>query len=137
MFHKDDEGCVEKYKKLLSVTDLFLLDIKHIDAEACKTLTGKSNHTTLDFARFLSDNGKKMWIRQVIVPGYTDSEESLQRVRAFVDSLATVEKVEVLPYHTMGSVKYEKLGMEYPLKDVEVPTKEVVAKAKRILCEGR
>lgn len=137
MFHKDDEGCVEKYKKLLSVTDLFLLDIKHIDDEACKTLTGKSNQNTLDFARFLSDNGKKMWIRQVIVPGYTDSEESLQRVRAFVDSLATVEKVEVLPYHTMGSVKYEKLGMEYPLKDVEVPTKEVVAKAKRILCEGR
>lgn len=137
MFHKDDEGCVEKYKKLLSVTDLFLLDIKHIDDEACKILTGKSNQNTLDFARFLSDNGKKMWIRQVIVPGYTDSEESLQRVRAFVDSLATVEKVEVLPYHTMGSVKYEKLGMEYPLKDVEVPTKEVVAKAKRILCEGR
>ena len=91
---------------------------------------------TLAFARFLSDNGKKMWIRQVIVPGITDEDESLQRTRSFIDSLKTVEKVEVLPYHTMGTVKYEKLGLEYPLKDVSAPTKERVLNAKRILCEG-
>ena len=136
-FRKDDEVCVEKFRKLLAVTDLFLLDIKHIDDEACKTLTGKSNQHTLDFARFLSDNGKAMWIRQVIVPGHTDGEESLQRTRAFIDTLATVEKVEVLPYHTMGEVKYQKLGIDYPLKGVEAPAKERVVNAKRILCEGR
>ncbi|MBQ8308417.1 MAG: pyruvate formate lyase-activating protein [Clostridia bacterium] len=123
----------EKHEKLLEVTDLFLLDIKHIDDEACKKLTGQSNRNTLAFARFLSDNGKKMWIRQVLVPNITDGEESLKRTRAFLDELKTVERVEVLPYHTMGVVKYEKLGIEYPLKGVETPTKESVAKAKEIL----
>ncbi len=123
----------EKHKKLLEVTDLFLLDIKHIDDEACKKLTGQSNQNTLAFARFLSDNGKEIWIRQVLVPNITDDEESLKRTRAFLDELKTVERVEVLPYHTMGVVKYEKLGIEYPLKGVETPTKESVAKAKEIL----
>ncbi len=136
-FKKESEGSVEKHKKLLEVTDLFLLDIKHIDDEACKTLTGLSNRNTLDFAQFLSDNGKNMWIRQVLVPGHTDEDESLQRTRAFIDGLKTVEKVEVLPYHTMGIVKYQKLGIPYPLEGVESPTKERVANAKRILCEGR
>ena len=134
-FHKDSATSVEKHKKLLSVTDLVLLDIKHIDDEACKKLTGKSNANTLAFAEFLSDNGVKMWIRQVLVPGITDDEGDLKKTRAFIDSLKTVEKVEVLPYHTMGTVKYEKLGLEYPLKDVAAPTKERVLNAKRILRE--
>ncbi len=133
MFHPNDELSVEKHKQLLSVTDLVLLDIKHIDDEACKKLTGQSNANTLAFARFLSDNGTKIWIRQVLVPGITDGDEDLKKTRAFIDSLKTVEKVEVLPYHTMGTVKYEKLGMEYPLKDVAAPTKERVMNAKNIL----
>jgi len=137
MFNGASEASVQKHEKLLTVTDLFLLDIKHIDDEACQKLTGKSNKNTLDFARFLSDRDKKIWIRQVLVPGLTDSEESLLRTRAFIDSLQTVEKVEVLPYHTMGEVKYQKLGLAYPLKGVETPTKEQVANAKRILSEGR
>ena len=135
MFHANDPISVEKHEKLLSVTDLFLLDIKHIDDEACKKLTGQSNENTLAFAKFLSDHGKPMWVRQVIVPEITDDDETLQKTRAFIDSLKTVEKVEVLPYHTMGVVKYEKLGMEYPLKDVNAPTKERVMNAKRILKE--
>lgn len=133
-FKKDSETVVEKYKKLLSVTDLVLLDIKHIDEDACRMLTGQSNENTLAFAKFLSDNGVKTWIRQVLVPNITDKEEDLRKLRAFIDTLATVEKVEVLPYHTMGVVKYEKLGMEYPLKDVSAPTKERVMFAKSILC---
>ena len=137
MFNPSDAQSVEKHEKLAEVTDLFLLDIKHIDEEACKILTGKSNAHTLAFAEFLSERGKKMWIRQVLVPGITDRDEDLQKTRAFIDGLKTVEKVEVLPYHTMGAVKYEKLGMEYPLKDVNAPTKERVMHAKRILCEGR
>lgn len=137
MFDPASSESVERHKKLIALTDLFLLDIKHIDDEKCKTLTGKSNAHTLAFAEFLSDNGKAMWIRQVLVPGLTDSEEDLKKTRAFIDSLKTVEKVEVLPYHTMGVVKYEKLGLEYPLKDVSAPSKESVANARRILTEGR
>lgn len=136
-FNATAPASVEKHEKLLSVTDLFLLDIKHIDEKVCQKLTGQSNKNTLDFARFLSDKDKKMWIRQVLVPGLTDSDEDLARTRAFVDTLQTVEKVEILPYHTMGEVKYEKLGIEYPLKGVEAPTKERVLNAKRILNEGR
>ena len=136
-FRAADAACVEKHEKLLQVTDLVLLDIKHIDEAACKTLTGQSNQNTLAFAKFLSERGKKIWIRQVLVPGYTDEEETLAKTRAFIDTLATVEKVEVLPYHTMGEVKYKNLGIEYPLAGVEAPSKEKTANAKRILCEGR
>ena len=132
-FNPDSPESVRKHEALLQVADLFLLDIKHIDDEACKKLTGHSNKNTLAFAKFLSDHGKKMWIRQVLVPNITDSEEALEKTREFLDTLQTVEKVEVLPYHTMGVVKYEKLGLEYPLKGVEAPTKESVEKAKRIL----
>ena len=132
-FRKDDERSLALHTKLIAVTDLFLLDIKHIDDERCKQLTGQSNANTLAFAKFLSDNGKKIWIRQVLVPGWTDEEESLQATRAFIDTLATVEKVEVLPYHSMGSVKYEKLGIAYPFKEMQSPTKESVQKAKAIL----
>jgi len=132
-FDETSPVSVEKHEKLLSVADLFLLDIKHIDDEACKKLTGQSNERTLAFAKFLSERGKPTWIRQVLVPGFTDSEEVLLRTRAFIDTLKTVERVEVLPYHTMGIVKYEKLGLEYPLKDVQAPSKERVAYAKKIL----
>ena len=136
-FNPDSKVSVEKHEKLLEVADLFLLDIKHIDEEACIRLTGQSNKNTLAFARFLSEHNKPIWIRQVLVPGITDGEESLQRTREFIDTLKTVERVEVLPYHSMGEVKYEKLGMEYPLKGVQSPAKERVMYAKRILCEGR
>lgn len=132
-FDETSKLCVEKHEKLLAVTDLVMLDIKHIDEEACIRLTGKSNQNTLNFARFLSEKGVKTWIRQVLVPGITDSEEDLKKTRAFLDTLKTVERVEVLPYHTMGMVKYEKLGIDYPLKDVNAPTKESVARAKEIL----
>lgn len=134
-FNPDSATSVEKHKKLLSVTDLVLLDIKHIDDDACKKLTGQSNAHTLAFAKFLSDNGVPMWIRQVLVPDITDGEDSLLRTRQFIDSLKTVEKVEVLPYHTMGEVKYQKLGIDYPLQGVQPPSKERVILAKRILTE--
>ena len=132
-FRENDPVCVEKFKKLLDKTDLVLLDIKHIDEESHKTLTGQSNRNVLAFAKFLSENGKKVWIRHVLVPTLTDEDGALKRLRAFIDGLKTVEKVEVLPYHTMGTVKYEKLGYEYPLKGVEAPTKERVQNAREIL----
>ncbi len=135
-FKGDNPAVIEKHKKLLEVTDLFLLDIKHIDDEKCKTLTGQSNRNTLDFAKFLSDFHKPVWIRQVLVPELTDEEEGLKKTRAFIDGLQNVEKVEVLPYHTMGAVKYEKLGIAYPLAETKAPSKESVAFAKRMLTEG-
>ena len=110
-----------------------ILDIKHIDDEAHKALTGKSNARPLAFARFLSEQGQPMWIRHVLVPGRTDDDEALKRLKAFINTLKTVEKVEVLPYHTLGTVKYEKLGYEYPLKGIEAPTKERIVNARRIL----
>lgn len=133
MFHPTSENSVEKHTELLKVADLFLLDIKHIDDEACKKLTGQSNENTLAFARFLSEHNKPIWIRQVLVPGITDSTETLQKTRAFIETLQTVERVEVLPYHSMGEVKYQKLGLEYPLKGVEAPSKDEVARARQIL----
>ena len=136
-FRAGDEACVEKHRKLLAVTDLVLLDIKHIDDEACKKLTGKSNENTLAFAKFLSENNKPIWIRQVLVPNLTDNDQSLKRTRDFIDTLNTVERVEVLPYHTLGVVKYEKLGLEYPLQGVQAPTTERVENAKAILCGER
>ena len=132
-FNPDSEESVKKHEKLLAVADLFLLDIKHIDDEKCKALTGKSNKHTLAFAKFLSERNKPMWIRQVLVPNHTDDMQDLRNTRAFIQTLKTVEKVEVLPYHTLGVNKYEKLGMEYPLGDLAAPTKESVAYAKRIL----
>lgn len=118
---------------LLTVTDLVLLDIKHIDEGGHEELTGHSNKNILQFARYLSDTGKDMWIRHVLVPGITDNDEYLGKLAGFISGLKTVKKVEVLPYHTMGAVKYRKLGIKYRLEGVSPPTKERVENAKRIL----
>ena len=112
----DTSGMValtEDIKKVLSVTDLVLLDIKHIDDEKCKNLVGKSNKLELEFAKYLSDNNIKMWIRQVLVPGYTDDEKDLVKLKEFLATLKTVEKVQILKYHSMGKYKWEKLGQKY------------------------
>ncbi len=124
---------LESYKKLLNVCDLVLLDIKHIDGEKHIALTGHSNKNVLAFARFVSDSGVDMWIRHVLVTGITDGESDLRKLKEFIDTLKTVKKIEVLPYHTMGEVKYEKLGIEYPLKGMQPPEKQAVELAKNIL----
>ena len=133
LFDKSNKELLNKYYELIKYTDLFLLDIKHIDNNKHIELTGKSNKNVLDFARFLSDNNKDMWIRHVLVPGITLNDEYLNKTKEFIDTLKTVKKIEVLPYHTMGIVKYENLGIEYKLKDVLPPTKEEVRHAKILL----
>ena len=120
-------------KNVLSVTDLVLLDIKHIDDEKCKDLVGFSNKLELEFANYLSENGIKMWIRQVLVPGYTDAEDDLLKLKDFLSTLKTVEKVQILPYHSMGKYKWKKLGLEYPLEGVRDANQDDVDRAKRIL----
>lgn len=130
VFNKNDTKDIDE---LLIYTDLVLLDIKHIDEEEHKKLTAHSNKNILEFAKYLSDNAKDMWIRHVLVDGITDNDEYLKRLKSFIDGLKTVKKVEVLPYHNMGEVKYEKLGLDYPLKGVQPPSKERVKNAVCIL----
>lgn len=120
-------------KQVLSLTDLVLLDIKHINDEKCKELVGFSNKLELEFAKYLSDNNIPIWIRQVIIPGITDDENDLFSLRDFIKSLSTVQKVELHPYHNMGIFKWEKLGFEYPLKDIRPANDEDIKRAKQIL----
>ena len=120
-------------KKLLSLTDLVLLDIKHINSEKCKNLVGFGNEKELAFARYLSENNIHMWIRQVLVPGYTDDKQDLLQLKDFISSLNTVDKIEVLPYHDMGRYKWEKLGLKYELDGVRVANDDDIKRAKKIL----
>lgn len=123
----------DEIKELLCYTDLVLLDIKHINDEKSIELTGVSNKNELDFAKYLSDNNIPMWIRQVLLPGYTDDENDLKDLKKFIDSLKTVEKVEILPYHDYGKFKWEELGKKYELENLNSPTEEQINKAKEIL----
>jgi len=123
----------DKIKELINLTDLFLLDIKHIDPKKCKNLVGFSNEKELTFAKYLSEIKKPIWIRQVLVPGYTDNEQDLLKLKEFINSLTSVEKIEILPYHTMGKYKWEDLGLKYELEGVPSATDEDVARAKEIL----
>lgn len=132
-FEHESVESVKRHAELLKYADLFLLDIKHIDSNECKKLIGAGNENELAFARFLSENGKDMWIRHVLVPGITDSDEYLRATRAFIDSLSTVRRVELLPYHTMGEAKYKNLGIDYPLKGVSPPERSRIENAKAIL----
>ncbi|WP_281519789.1 pyruvate formate-lyase-activating protein [Acidaminococcus timonensis] len=127
------EPFFSKFRQLMEVTDILLLDVKHIDLEAHKKLTGWGNENILDLFRYLSDIHKPIWVRQVLVPGYTDNPASLQRTREFLDTLTNVQRVEVLPYHNMGLYKWEELGIPNQLKDVEPPTEEQVDAARKIL----
>ena len=120
-------------EEVLKYTDLVLLDIKHIDPQKCKDLVGFSNERELDFARYLSDNNIPMWIRQVLIPGYTDDENDLLRLKKFISSLKTVEKVELLPYHNLGEYKWKNLGFKYELENVKEPSQEEIDNTKKIL----
>ena len=128
-----EEPFFGKFQKLMEVTDLFMLDIKHMDPAGHRELTGCDNANILDMARFLSDNGKAMWLRHVLVPGITDDEKQLTSLRKFIDTLKTVERVEILPYHTLGVFKWKELGIPYQLEGVEPPTEEQVKRAKEVL----
>ncbi len=127
------EPWLSTFRQLMEVTDLFILDIKEMDCARHKALTGHDNAPILEMARYLSEQGKEMWIRHVLVPGYTDQEEDLTDLAHFIRSLDTVTRTEILPYHTMGTVKYQKLGLPYPLEGVPSPTKEQVQRAEAIL----
>ena len=129
----ENSDFLKKFDELLKYTDLVLLDIKEYDAKNHKDLTGFDNKNILKMAEYLSNKKIPMWIRHVLVPGVTDGEQSLYSLSEFIKSLKTVEKVEVLPYHTLGVSKWEKLNINYPLSGVKPPTEEEIKKAKDIL----
>ncbi len=122
-----------KFERLMEVTDTVLLDIKHIRSDEHKSLTGHDNANILECARYLSEIGKPVWIRHVLVPGITDNDEYLNELASFLKTLSNIERIDVLPYHSLGTFKYEKLGIEYSLKDTKAPSKERVENAERIL----
>ena len=128
-----EEPFISKFNELMEVTDLFMLDIKEIDDAKHKQLTKWTNKNILEMARYLSDHGKKMWIRHVLVPGLTDDEEGLKELNKFIKSLKTVDLVEILPYHTLGEVKWDELNIPYPLEGVSIPTPEEIKKAELLL----
>ncbi len=133
MFRPEDPDVVRQYDRLMQVTNLVMLDIKHIDDAEHRKLTGQSNKNILAFARYLNEKQVPVWIRHVVVSGITDKEEYLVRLGEFMAELNNVKALDVLPYHTMGIVKYENMGLEYPLKGVPPLHKEDAVKARNII----
>ena len=126
----------EKLDKLMQYVDLVMLDIKHIDPVKHRDLTSRDNGGILDFARYLADKGKPVWIRHVVIKGYTDDPESLRSLGRFIGGLKNVKALDVLPYHTMGETKYRELGIEYPLSGMPALCKSEAQKAKDYILEG-
>lgn len=126
----------EKMDILMSYTDLVMLDIKHIDNEEHIKLTGKSNTNILQFAKYLEERKKPLWVRHIIVEGITDKPEYLTQLGRFIGSLKNLSALDVLPYHTMGVNKYKELGIPYKLEGVPaLPLSEAV-KAKQYILQG-
>lgn len=132
----DTSGMVDitpKIKELIDLTDLFLVDIKCINDDICKDLVGHSNRKELEFIKYLDSIGKEIWIRQVIVPGITDKEEDLYKLRDFINSIEHIKKVDLLPYHDLGKYKWIELGEKYPLENVRTADSNDIEKVKKIL----
>lgn len=125
-----------QFEKLMAVTDLVMLDIKHIDPEVHLELVRQPNDAILDFAQYLNEINKPLWIRHVLVPGVTDKEEHLMRLGRFIGGLRNLKALDVLPYHTMGVVKYEQLHLDYRLKGIEPATKEQAIAARDIILKA-
>lgn len=128
---------LEKLEKLMQVTDLVILDLKEWDSDKHKALTGFDNGNIIRFAEWLSENHKKMWIRHVLIPDITDDPTALSQMHDFISTLNHVERVEILPYHTLGLAKWVKMGVTYPLDGVRAPTAEQIKTAEDIFIHGK
>lgn len=123
----------DKFQHLMELTDTLLMDIKHIDPAEHKKLTGMGNDNVIQMFRYLDEINKPIWIRHVLVPGYSDNDEYLTKTRDFIRTLGNVHRVEILPYHTLGITKYKNLGIPYPLEGVNPPDAERIKNAREIL----
>lgn len=132
-YYTEDEPFYSEFIELMKYTDLVMLDIKEINPERHKELTGFENTNILAMAKKLSEIRKPMWVRHVLVPGHTDFPEDLKALGEFCRSLKTLERFQLLPYHTLGVFKWEKEGREYPLKGVEPPSSEHMAECEALV----
>ena len=135
-YSPDNNEYLKKLDKLLDVTDLIMLDIKHIDNDAHIELTGKENKNILAFAKYLSEKNIPVWIRHIIVPGITDDPDEQFRLGEFIGTLKNLKALDVLPYHTMGVGKYAELGIPYPLEGIDALGLSEAVKAKKTIIEG-
>ena len=129
----DTSGFGENYETLLDYCDLVILDVKELDANKYEKLVGKKIEKFKKFLQICQEKGKKMWLRQVIVPNYNDTKESVLKLKEFAKNLTNIEKIELLPYHDMAKNKYKKLGLEYRLKDVPPMDKKKCKDLERLL----
>lgn len=132
-FTKEDPF-ISKFNELMEYTDLVMLDIKEINNDRHKSLTGFDNTNILDMAKYLSDMDKPMWIRHVLVPETTDFDEDLDKLGDFIKTLSSVKKVEVLPYHTLGRFKWDELGVKYRLEGITPPDADRIKNAQNKIC---
>ncbi|MBD5473404.1 MAG: pyruvate formate lyase-activating protein [Lachnospiraceae bacterium] len=135
-FKPDNKPFIEKLDKLMELTDLVMLDIKHIDPEKHKELTDQPNDGILAFASYLNEKGVDMWIRHVVVPGITDDDKYLFELGYFIGQFSNLKALDVLPYHTMGETKYQKLGIPYKLKGIPAMEKDKVVEKKAVILNG-
>ena len=135
-FNPGSAQFMEKLDRLMTLTDLVMLDIKHIDPEKHKELTAQPNQRILEFAAYLNEKQVDMWIRHVVVPGITDDDKYLDTLGYFIGQFTNLKALDILPYHTMGEVKYAKLGMEYKLKGVPAMEKEKALEKKKVVLAG-
>lgn len=123
----------DSIKELIELTDLFLVDVKHINDSLHKQITGQGNTNTLKFIDHLKEQGKKLWVRYVLVPWYSDQEEYINQLWENFWEYPNIKRIEILPYHRLGEHKRKKLGWKYPLEGKEPPTTESINKTKQIL----
>ncbi len=135
-FNPDDSSYISKLDELMDFCDLVMLDIKHIDPEKHKVLTGKENSNILAFARYLEGKKISVWIRHIVVPNLTDNPDDLKRLGEFIGTLSNLKALDVLPYHTMGVSKYKELGIAYPLEGVPALDLKDAVRAKKFILEG-
>ena len=136
IYKPENQELIKKFDRLMKVTDLIMLDIKHIDPEMHKKVASQPNDGILAFAEYTAEKGVDLWIRHVVVPGLTDNDDDLYRLGYFIGGLSNLKALDALPYHTMGKVKYEKLGKEYPLGDTPAMDKGILLEKKAKIIEG-
>ncbi|MDD6201985.1 MAG: pyruvate formate-lyase-activating protein [Lachnospiraceae bacterium] len=127
---------IKKLDQLMPLTNLVMLDIKHIDPEKHKELTSQPNDGILAFAKYLDEKHVPVWIRHVVVPGITDDDKYLFELGYFIGQLSNLEALDVLPYHDMAKPKYKELGIDYKLKDLKPLDKSVAIEKKAVILEG-
>ena len=131
-----EEPFFSKFEELMKYTDLLLLDLKEINPARHKDLTGFDNSNIIEMAKYLSEINKPVWIRHVLVPEHNDFDEDLDALGDFIDTLSNVDRVEILPYHTLGKFKWENLGIPYTLESISPPSAERIENAKQRIHAG-